>query len=159
MSTEKEPQVKFRHLDEEKWCEVRAVELPTGRAVVREKWLEFSDKCLSLVASWDPGMMIHKHGHNSEHVLYVMKGSMTCGDVECTPGMHITLEQGASFGPFTAGPEGVELFEVMMGDPRSFPADPEGFDALLKERGAKRLPNPPIELPKWLEDTRDGIKS
>ena len=63
----KEPQVKFRHMEEEKWHEVRAIELPSGRAVVREKWLEFSDKCLSLVARWDPGMMIHKHGHNSEH--------------------------------------------------------------------------------------------
>ena len=153
------PKVKFRHMEEEKWHEVRAVELPTGRAVVREKWLEFSEKCLSLVASWDPGMMIHKHGHNSEHVLYVLKGSMMCGDVECTAGMHITLEQGAAFGPFIAGPEGVELFEVMMGDPRSFPADPEGFDELLASRGAKRLPNPPIEMPEWLEDTRDGIKS
>jgi len=151
----KEPQVKFRHMEEEKWHEVRAIELPTGPVMVREKWLEFSDKCLSLVARWDPGMMIHKHGHNSEHVLYVISGSMHCGDVECTPGMHITLEQGASFGPFVAGPEGVELFEVMMGDPRSFPADNEGFDKLLHEKGAKRLPNPPIELPDWLEDTRN----
>ena len=54
----------------------------------------------------------------------------------------------------TAGPEGVELFEVMMGAPRSWAADPEGFDRLLAERGARKLPNPPIELPDWLEDTR-----
>ena len=55
----KEPQVKFRHMEEEKWHEVRAIELPTGRVVVREKWLEFSDKCLSLVARWDPGMIFN----------------------------------------------------------------------------------------------------
>ena len=152
---EREPRVKFRHLDEEKWQKVRAIELPTGPVYVREKWLEFSDRCLSLYAQWDPGMMIHKHGHNSEHIVYVISGSMTCGDVECTPGMHITLEQGAAFGPFVAGPEGVELFEVMMGDPRSFPADTEGFEKLLEEKNAKRLPNPPIELPDWLEDTRN----
>lgn len=153
--SEKGPRVKFRHLDQEKWQEVRALELPTGRAVVREKWLEFSDKCLSLYAEWDPGMMIHKHGHNSEHVVFVISGSMTCGDVECTPGMHITLEQGAAFGPFVAGPEGVVLFEVMMGDPRSFPADTEGFEKLLAEKGAKRLPNPPIDMPDWIKDTRN----
>jgi len=99
--------------------------------------------------------MIHKHGHNSEHVVYVLGGSMTCGDVECTPGMHITLEKGATFGPFVAGPDGVELFEVMMGDPRSFPGDTEGFDKLLAEKGAKRLPNPPIDMPDWIEDTRN----
>lgn len=156
MADEKqEPRVKFRHLDDEKWQPVRAIELPTGPAYVREKWLEFSDKCLSLYAKWDPGMMIHKHGHNSEHVLYVIAGSMTCGEVECTPGMHITLEQGAVFGPFVAGPEGVELFEVMMGDPRSFPGDTPGFEKLLDEKRAKRLPNPEIELPDWLEDTRN----
>lgn len=148
------PEVKFRHADEEKWHEVRAIEQGGRRLVVREKWLEFSPDRLSLVARWDPGMMIHKHGHNSDHILYVIDGEMLCGDVRCTRGMHITLEKGAAFGPFIAGPEGVELFEVMMGDPRSWAADPEGFDRLLAERGARKLPNPPIELPDWLEDTR-----
>ena len=149
----KEP--KFRHAKDEDWHEVRALQLETGRASVFEKWLEFTPKFLSLYAKWDPGMMIHKHGHNSDHVLFVLEGSMTCGDVECTKGMHITLEQGAAFGPFIAGPEGVELFEVMMGDPRSWAADTDGFETLLAEKGAKRLPNPPIELPDWLEDTRN----
>ena len=145
----------FRHVDDEKWQEVRALKLPTGKASVWEKWLAFTPSFLSLYARWDPGAMVHKHGHNSDHVVFVLEGSMTCGDVECTPGMHITLEQGNSFGPFVAGPEGVVLFEVMMGDPRSWPADTEGFERLLKEKGAKRLPNPPIELPDWLEDTRN----
>jgi hypothetical protein len=148
------PELKFRHADEEKWHEVRAIEQGGRRLVVREKWLEFSPDRLCLVARWDPGMMIHKHGHNSDHILYVIDGEMLCGDVRCTRGMHITLEKGAAFGPFIAGPEGVELFEVMMGDPRSWAADPEGFDRLLAERGARKLPNPPIELPEWLEDTR-----
>ena len=146
---------RFRHMDEEKFQEVRALEQDGRRMSVWEKWLEFTPNFLCLYAKWDPGMMIHKHGHNSEHIVYVLSGSMTCGDVECTPGMHITLEQGAAFGPFVAGPEGVELFEVMMGDPRSFPADTEGFEKLLAEKGAKRLPNPPIDMPDWLEDTRN----
>ena len=147
--------VRFRHSDDEKWQEVRALELPGGRVSVKEKWFEFSDKFLSLYAKWDPGMMIHKHGHNSEHVVFVLEGSMTCGDVECTKGMHITLDQGSAFGPFIAGPEGVELFEVMMGDPRSWAADTEGFDRLLEEKDAKRLPNPPIDMPDWIKDTRN----
>ena len=148
------PEPRFRHADEEKWHEVRAVEIEGRRACVREKWLEFTPNCLALHAKWDPGMMIHKHGHNSDHILYVLEGEMTCGDVRCTKGMHISLDQGASFGPFVAGPEGVELFEVMMGDPRSWPADPEGFERLLESKLARKLPNPPIELPDWLEDTR-----
>ena len=152
---EKNDSPRFRHADDEKWQEVRALQLPSGRASVWEKWLEFTPDFLCLYAKWDPGMMIHKHGHNSEHVVYVLAGSMTCGDVECTPGMHIILEQGAAFGPFVAGPDGVELSEVMMGDPRSFPADTEGFEKLLAEKGAKRLPNPPIDMPDWIEDTRN----
>ena len=100
-------------------------------------------------------MMIHKHGHNSDHILYVLAGEMTCGDVRCTPGMHITLEQGAAFGPFVAGPEGVELFEVMMGDPRSFPARQDEWQALLTERDVRLLPNPPLVIPGGLEDTRN----
>ena len=98
--------------------------------------------------------MVHKHGHNSDHILFVLEGEVMCGDVKCTKGMHVTLEHGAAFGPFIAGPEGVELFEIMMGDPRSWAADPEGFEKLLAERNAVKLPNPPIDLPDWLEDTR-----
>ena len=145
---------KFRHAEGEKWHEVRAIEVDGRRASVWEQWLEFTPDLLTIRARWDPGMMVHKHGHNSLHVLYVLAGEMTCGDVRCTPGMHITLPVGAAFGPFVAGPEGVELFEVMMGDPRSWPADPEGFAKLLAEKRARKLPDPPIELPDWLEDTR-----
>ncbi len=148
------PELRFRHVDDEKWQEVRAQRHGDRRVSVREKWLEFSDSCLSLYAKWDPGMIVHKHGHNSEHVIFVIEGEVMCGDTLCTPGMHITLEKGAAIGPLIAGPEGCVLFEVMMGDPRSWPADPEGFAKLLAERGVEPLPNPPIDLPDWLEDTR-----
>ncbi len=144
----------FRHLDEEKWQEVRTQQHPDGRRSVREKWLEFSEKCLALYAKWDPGMMVHAHGHQSDHVVFVLEGEMSCGDVRCAKGMHIWLPQGATFGPFIAGPEGVELYEVMMGDPRSFPADPEGWQKLLDEKGVVQLPNPPVDMPDWIEDTR-----
>lgn len=149
------PEPRFRHVDEEQWHEVRALEQAGRRTSVWEKWLEFSPKLLCLYARWDPGMMVQRHGHNSDHVLFVVAGEMTCGDVRCTKGMHVTLEQGAAFGPFIAGPEGVELFEVMMGDPRSWPADVEGFEKLLSDRGAKKLPNPEIQLPDWIKDTRN----
>ena len=151
----REPELRFRHVDDEKWQEVRALQIGDRRAGVWEKWLDFTPGFLSLYARWDPGMMIHKHGHNSDHVVFVLEGEMSCGDVKCTKGMHISLEKGAAFGPFVAGPEGVELFEVMMGDPRSFPADTEGFQKLLAEKSAKRLPNPPIDMPDWIEDTRN----
>ncbi len=79
-------EVRFRHADEEKWQEVRAIEVDGRRASVFEKWLDFTPGFLSLYAKWDPGMMIHAHGHNSDHVIFVLEGDMTCGDVKCTAG-------------------------------------------------------------------------
>jgi hypothetical protein len=145
---------RFAHLDDTTWQEVRRMRIDDRVTSVREKWLDFSPRFLSLYAKWDPGMIVQPHGHNSNHVVFVLNGEMTCGDVVCSEGTHIALDQGDTFGPFVAGPEGVELFEVMMGDPRSFPADPEGFQRFLEARGAEPLPNPPIDMPDWLEDTR-----
>ena len=50
--------------------------------------------------------------------------------------------------------EGAVLFEVMMGDPRSWGEEPEAFDAALAARGAEALPDPPLEFPAWLADLR-----
>jgi len=148
------PEPRFRHMDTLAWQEVRAQQHGARRVSVREKWLEFTPQILTLYARWDPGMVVHRHGHNSDHLVFVLEGELTCGDVRCTRGMHIWLEKGAALGPLIAGPQGVELFEVMLGDPRSWPADPEGFAKLLAERGIEQLENPPIDLPGWLKDTR-----
>ena len=75
-------------------------------------------------------------------------------DVPLHYDVDIALDRGDTFGPFVAGPNGVVLFEVMMGDPRSFPADPDGYHQFLAERGVVQLPNPPIDLPAHLEDAR-----
>lgn len=145
---------RFSHLDDLEYQEVRRIGQGDRIMSVREKWLDFSPAYLSLYANWDAGMIVQPHGHNSNHVVFVLEGEMTCGDVVCRKGAHIALDQGDTFGPFVAGPDGVELFEVMMGDPRSFPADPEGYARFLTERGARQLPNPAIDMPDWIEDTR-----
>ena len=145
---------RITHLDEFKWQEVRKQQHGDHTASVREKWFEFSDRYLSLYAVYDPGMVVHAHGHNSDHIVFVISGELMCGDVPCPAGTHIALDHGDTFGPFIAGPEGAVLFEVMMGDPRSFAADEEGFEKLLAERGVTLLPNPPIDMPEGLEDTR-----
>ena len=146
---------RFTHLDDVGWQEVRRQRHGDRTASVREKWLDFGERFLSLYARWDPGMIVQPHGHNSDHVVFVLEGEMTCGDVACPAGTHIALDQGDTFGPFVAGPEGVVLFEVMMGDPRSFPADQEEFARFLEAKGVTLLPNPPIELPHGLEDQRN----
>jgi len=153
------PQPIFRHLDDPDvtWQQVKRQRNADGtEASVWEKWLAFSPdpQYLSLYARYDPGMIVRRHGHFSPHVVFVIDGSIWCGDRLCTAGTHIELPLGAAFGPFVAGPEGAVMFEVMMGDPRSFPADLEGYERFLAERNVQQLPNPPIDMPDWLVDTR-----
>lgn len=145
---------RFAHLDDVPWQEVRKQRHADGEKSVREKWLDFSPRFLSLYAKWDPGMIVQAHGHRSNHVVFVLDGEMTCGDVVCRKGMHIALEEGDTFGPFVAGADGVELFEVMMGDPRSWGDDPDSLDRLRAEHGVEPLPDVPLDFPPWLEDLR-----
>ena len=140
------------------WIAVRSQRNADGtESHVWERWVAFSVEpmYLALFARYDPGMIVRQHGHYSPHTVVVLSGEISCGDELCGPGTHIELPFGADFGPFVAGPEGVEMCEVMMGDPRSWPADTEGFERLLDEKNTKRLPNPPIDLPDWIEDTRN----
>ena len=139
------------------WIAVRSQRNADGsESHVWERWVAFSVEplYLALFARWDPGMIVRRHGHFSPHVLTVLSGEFTCGDVICSPGAHIELPFGAAFGPFVAGPQGVELYEVMMGDPRSWSDEPEVMAAILEARGVEQLPDPPIELPAGLEDLR-----
>ncbi len=154
-----QPQPVFRHLDDADvpWQEVKRQENADGTtSSVWEKWLAFSadPPYLSLYARYDPGMIVRRHGHQSPHVVFVIAGSIRCGEVECTAGSHIELPEGAAFGPFLAGPDGVVMFEVMLGDPRSWGDRPDLVDALRVAHGVRELPDPPIELPAWLEDAR-----
>ena len=145
---------RFTHLDDLPWQEVRRQQHGDRIASVHEKWPEFSERYLTVYAKYDPGVIVQKHGHNSDHIVFVIEGDIMCGDRHCPAGTHIALDQGDTFGPFVAGPNGVVLFEIMMGDPRSFPEDLDAYERFLTERGVVQLPNPPIDMPDWLEDTR-----
>ena len=147
---------RFRHLDDLKWQEVRRQQHGDRTASVWEKWPEFSETTSRCTRADDPGMIVQPHGHMSHHLVFVIEGDLMCGDVHCPAGTHIALDQGDTFGPFIAGPEGCVLFEVMMGDPRSFPApNREVYEKFLADQGVVQLPNPPIDMPGGLEDTRN----
>ncbi|MBL7491849.1 hypothetical protein I6A60_39540 [Frankia sp. AgB1.9] len=138
------------------WQEVKAQAHPGGRRVsVWEKFLEWSPERMVIYARYDPGMVVERHGHASDHFVYVVAGEVLVGDRPCPAGTHLTLEHGAQFGPLVAGPEGATLYEVMTGDPRAVPADPEGFAELLASRGIEPLPNPPVPWPDWLAPRTD----
>lgn len=147
-------QPRFVHVDDIAWREVLAQDHDGRRVSVREKWLELTPGCMAFVAEWDAGMTVSLHGHYATNTIFVLEGSLTVGERECPAGTHITLDIGVAYGPLNAGPDGVKLYEVMVGDPTPWHADPEGYDRLLAERGIKKLPNPPLDLPDWIEDRR-----
>lgn len=153
------PEPVFRHLDDPDvaWQKVKAQRNADGsESFVHEKWLAFSadPPYLSLYARYDPGMVVRRHGHRSPHVLFVLEGEIRIGERPCPAGTHVELPFGAAFGPIVAGASGATLFEVMLGDPRSWGDDPGAFERALRERGAEALPDPPLEFPEWLEDLR-----
>jgi hypothetical protein len=143
----------FVHFDAVPWQHVRTQQHQDGPRSVWEKWFAIGrdPQYLSMLGRWDPGMIVHRHGHNSHQVVYVLAGGMWCGDRWCPAGTHIDLPEGAALGPLVAGPDGVDLFEVMMGDP-----DVGGGSRvpLNCSRLASLLPNPPVDLPEWITDTR-----
>jgi hypothetical protein len=61
-----------------------------------------------------------------------------------------------AFGPIRAGDDGAVMFEVMMGDPRSWGDDPDSLDRVRAEHGVEALPDVPLDYPPWLEDLRSS---
>jgi hypothetical protein len=151
------PEASFSHLDDLKPQKVRTQRHADGsERSVWDRWFVISrdPPLVTLHTTWDPAVLVHRHGHLGHHGMYVLRGGMTCGDRWCPAGTYIDLPDGAAAGPYVAGPDGVEIFEVTMGDGRSWEADPDGFARLLGEHQVEPLPNPPIDLPEWLEDRR-----
>ena len=154
------PEPIYRHLDDPDlaWQQVKRQRNADGtESSVWEKWLAFSPdpQYLSLYARYDPGMIVRRHGHNSPHVVFVVEGGAWFGERWCPAGTHIELPEGAAFGPIRAGEDGAVMFEVMLGDPRSWGDRPELFEQALAERGAEALPDVELDYPDWLSDLRD----
>jgi hypothetical protein len=128
-------ELKFLHIDNFAPIEVKAQMQGPRRVGVHLRFLEKTPTRVFIHCHYDRGMTIEAHGHASDHAIFVLSGSVTIGAVECSRGMLVVLEQGAIFGPLVAGPDGTDLLEFYAGDPTPVPADPEGFAALLDERG------------------------
>jgi predicted enzyme related to lactoylglutathione lyase len=139
------PSLSFRHTEDAPGQAVRAQSHDGRRAEVRCHFLEWSANRSFIFTEYDPGLTLEVHGHRSDHIIYILKGSVHIGEVDCRPGTMILLEHEAVFGPIVAGPEGTELLEFYTGDSRPVSVDPAGYQALLAERGITLLPNPPFD--------------
>jgi len=141
------PRLAFVDAADVPWTEVIAQQHGERRVSVHEKFLEWNARRMVVLGRYDPHVVIERHGHASDHLVYVVEGELTIGERRSGPGTLVVLEVGATFGPLVAGPEGALLFETWAGDPRPVPADKAEYHALLAARGIVRLPNPPFTKP------------
>jgi hypothetical protein len=144
---------KITHLDDVLEEEMLRFEFADGHtASIWEKWIEMSPRYFAFWNRWDPGAMTPLHGHTGDHINFILKGEIRCGEIVCGPGTHIMLEWGDLFGPWEAGPEGCELYGFIAGEGSPFSGDSAVLEALLKARGARSVPVPmPTRLPPWAQ--------
>lgn len=140
-----EPVLAFRHIDDVPGQEVRVQMHGDRRVAVRCRFLEWSPTRALIYTEYDPGLVLEVHGHNSDHMIYILDGSVRIGDTDCRPGHTVLLEHGAIFGPIVAGPDGTRLLEFYNGDGRPFSVDPEGYEQLLASLDITPLGIPSFE--------------
>lgn len=147
MTVVDEPRLAFVDADAVPYTEVVAQMHGDRRTSVHVKFLEWTPERFVAYTRYDPGLVLERHGHASDHLVFVLDGELTVGDRVCGPGTLVVLERGAAFGPLIAGPEGCTFLEHYAGDVTPVPVDKEGYAALLAERGIVRLPNLDFDRP------------
>ena len=139
--TTPEPALKFVDAPDVPFTEVVAQLHGDRRASVHIKFLEWTPDRFVAYTRYDPGLVLERHGHSSDHLVFVLEGELTVGERLCRPGTLVVLEHGAAFGPLIAGPEGCTFLEHHSGDVTPVPVDKAGYQALLAELGIERLAN------------------
>ena len=145
----------FWHLDDIDWTEVQRQQNADGSvSVVREKWPIIRPDFLSAHVHYEPGMIVRRHGHRSNHIVFVLGGGGWIGGDWSAPGTHIHVPLGAAFGPIVAGPEGLTCWELSFGEFGGWGDQPELYEQEITARGVSPLPDPPLEIGDWFVDPR-----
>ena len=136
------PALRFVQVEEVPAQEVVAQMHDERRVGVHLKFLEWTKDRMVAFTYYDPGLILERHGHNSDALIFIIEGDVNVGGRPCPPGTLIVLEKGAVFGPLIAGPDGCTFLECYGDDVRPVPFDKDAYFALLAEKGIVRLPNP-----------------
>ena len=145
----------FHHMDDIGWTVVQRQRNADGTvSAVREKWPIIRPDFLSAYVHYEPGMVVRRHGHRSNHVVFVLGGGAWIGGVWSTAGTHVHVPLGAAFGPIVAGPEGVTCWELSFGEFGGWGDQPELYEREIAQRGITPLPDPPLDLGEWFVDPR-----
>jgi hypothetical protein len=93
------PALRFVHVDDVEAQEVVAQLHGDERIGVHLKFLEWTNDRMVAYTRYDPGLILERHAHSSDALIFIIDGDVTIGDRPCPPGTLIVLEKGAAFGP------------------------------------------------------------
>ena len=141
------PALKFVHVDDVPAQEVVAQLHGARRVGVHLKFLEWTKDRMVAFTYYDPGLILERHAHSSDALIFIIEGDVSVGDHPCPAGTLIVLEKGAAFGPLVAGPKGCTFLECYGDDVRPVPVDKDAYFTLLADQGIARLPNPVWQAP------------
>jgi len=144
---ESEPKLIVHHVENLKWHEVRSQQIGDRRTSVWNRFVDITEDRTVAYTRYDAGVMLPRHSHHADEVIYIIEGEVTVGDQSWPAGTAAVLEAGTFFGPLIAGPEGALLFEVFTGRADRAGQDRSGFAELLDAKGSVELPDPPFTLP------------
>lgn len=145
----------FWHVDDVDWTEVQRQRNADGTvAVAREKWPIMRPDFLSAHVRYEPGMVVRRHGHRSNHIVFILDGGAWIGGQWCGARTHFHVPLGAAFGPLVAGPGGVTCWELSFGEFGGWGDQPELYEREIELRGITPLPDPPLDLGDWFRDPR-----
>lgn len=155
MSDPAAPKVSFVHDDARPYVDVKSQRQGDRRVSVWLKMLDLQPDRAFFHTRYDPGLVLQRHGHLSDHYVFVIAGTVFFDGEECRAGSLVKLPRGATFGPIVAGDEGAETIEVYFGDSRPVPAALDEWEAIKRDRGITELPNPALDVPDWFGERTD----
>src|SRR4051795_6633599 len=89
------PALKFVHTDEVEAQEVVAQLHGDRRVGVHLKFLEWSKERMVAHTYYDPGLILERHAHASDALIFIIEGEVGIGGRSCPAGTLVVLEQGA----------------------------------------------------------------
>jgi ChrR-like protein with cupin domain len=110
------------------------------RVGVHIRVMEWTPERMVAHTYYDPGLVLPRHSHGSDSLIYILDGEVTIDGRRCPPGTQIVLPKGASIGPLIAGPDGCTFIESYAGDVAARDVDPAEYDALIAQRGITVIP-------------------
>ncbi len=155
MADQDRPSVSYVHDDELPFVDVKSQMQGDQKISVWLKMLDLSPERAFYHTRYDPGLVLQRHGHHSNHYVYVIRGDVWFDGEHCQAGSLIVLPLCATFGRFVVGESGAETIEVYFGDSRPIPADKREWAEIKRERGIAELPNPPLDVPEWFGERTD----